>query len=189
MVSISHQDKAPELAAALKEAALSPVASSRGMSLADVAQTVAALEESLGWATFNLVERLEKDGWATFWDIYYWDYYWDDYLGYIYIYSIIFLFFFYFLLLCEICGHGFFDRFGKGRPALGDLFFPRTYTFAVPVFWIWLCPVGFFFVVPRGGGSPATRILLEESVGLLRAAYVLNELENVTGLVLAVEET
>ena len=62
----------------------------------------------------------------------------------IYIYSIIFLFFSYFFLLCEICGHGFFDRFGKGTPALGDLFFPRTYTFAVPVFWIWLCPVGFF---------------------------------------------
>ena len=46
--SISRQDKAPELAAALKEAALSPVASSRGMSLADISQTVAALEQSLG---------------------------------------------------------------------------------------------------------------------------------------------
>lgn len=41
------QDKAPELAAALKEAALSPVASSRGMSLADISQTVAALEQIL----------------------------------------------------------------------------------------------------------------------------------------------
>eukprot|EP00438_Fugacium_kawagutii_P030988 Skav203564 [mRNA] locus=scaffold3576:167903:177292:+ [translate_table: standard] len=43
------RDKAPELAAALKEAALSPAGARRGMSLADISQTVAAilLEESV----------------------------------------------------------------------------------------------------------------------------------------------
>ncbi|CAJ1396394.1 unnamed protein product [Effrenium voratum] len=41
------QAKAPELASALKDAALSPVSSSQGLSLADVAQTVAALEQLL----------------------------------------------------------------------------------------------------------------------------------------------
>lgn len=41
------QEKAPELAAALKEAALSPVSTSVGLSLADISQSVAALEQIL----------------------------------------------------------------------------------------------------------------------------------------------
>lgn len=41
------KEKAPELAAALKEAALSPVSTSVGLSLADISQSVAALEQIL----------------------------------------------------------------------------------------------------------------------------------------------
>ena len=143
MVSISHQDKAPELAAALKEAALSPVASSRGMSLADVAQTVAALEESLGWATFNLVERLEKDGWATFWDIYYWDYYWDDYLGYIFI-VLSFCFFPIFFFFARFADTVFSTVSEKERPHLATCFFLELTHLPYPYFGFGCVPWDFF---------------------------------------------
>ncbi|CAK9082187.1 Cytochrome c oxidase subunit 5b-1 [Durusdinium trenchii] len=51
------EDKAPELAAALKEAALSPVTRAAGLSLADVAQAVAALEQILLEESVTLVRE------------------------------------------------------------------------------------------------------------------------------------